>query len=320
MGAAAALVAGCGGSQPPVGAPGAMPQSRAIATHANRSRSWMLPEAKSSSLLYVSTSDAGTVAVFSYPKGKPVGTLTGFQLPYGLCSDKEGNVFVVDFKAQQILEYAHGGTAPIATLEDMGNYPNGCAVDPVSGNLAVAGGAEFYANGNVAIYENAQGSPTVYVDTFADFYYCTYDGSGNVFASGTDGQQFWLSELKKGAQALQDITARGINPIAAIQWDGTYLAVESPSGSPDGPATIYQIQVSGSQATILNTIKLYTKQNTNPKRGAQFWIHAGRIANPKSVHKGIGIWKYPSGGEATRSIGFDANGPMTGLTISVAPH
>jgi hypothetical protein len=30
------LLAGCGGSQPPVGAPGAMPQSRAIATHAER--------------------------------------------------------------------------------------------------------------------------------------------------------------------------------------------------------------------------------------------------------------------------------------------
>jgi hypothetical protein len=34
---AAALFAGCGGSRSPIGAPGAMPQSNAIATHAKRS-------------------------------------------------------------------------------------------------------------------------------------------------------------------------------------------------------------------------------------------------------------------------------------------
>jgi hypothetical protein len=32
----AALLAGCGGSQPPIGTPGAMPQSRAIAQHVGR--------------------------------------------------------------------------------------------------------------------------------------------------------------------------------------------------------------------------------------------------------------------------------------------
>jgi hypothetical protein len=33
---AAALLARCGGSQPPIGAPGAMPQTSAIAVHAER--------------------------------------------------------------------------------------------------------------------------------------------------------------------------------------------------------------------------------------------------------------------------------------------
>ena len=41
-----AMLAGCGGSQPPIGAPGVMPQSRAIAMHAAGGGSWMLPEAK----------------------------------------------------------------------------------------------------------------------------------------------------------------------------------------------------------------------------------------------------------------------------------
>ena len=42
---AAALLAACGGSQPPIGAPGAIPQSPAIAQHATRGKSWMLPGA-----------------------------------------------------------------------------------------------------------------------------------------------------------------------------------------------------------------------------------------------------------------------------------
>jgi hypothetical protein len=41
--AAAAMLAGCGGSQPPIGAPGAMAQTSAIATHAERGKSWMVP-------------------------------------------------------------------------------------------------------------------------------------------------------------------------------------------------------------------------------------------------------------------------------------
>jgi hypothetical protein len=49
--AAAVMLAGRGGSQPPIGAPGAMPQAAAIASHADRGKSWMLPEAKSDNLL-----------------------------------------------------------------------------------------------------------------------------------------------------------------------------------------------------------------------------------------------------------------------------
>jgi len=43
---AAIAFAACGASQPPIGAPGATPQSRAIAQHTARGNSWMLPEAK----------------------------------------------------------------------------------------------------------------------------------------------------------------------------------------------------------------------------------------------------------------------------------
>ena len=67
-------------------------------------------------LLYVSDIGAEDVDVFSYPGGKQVGKLTGFSEPAGLCTDRKGDVFVVDSGSDRILEYAHGGTSPIATL------------------------------------------------------------------------------------------------------------------------------------------------------------------------------------------------------------
>ena len=92
--AAAAMLIGCGVSQPPVGAPGAMRQSTAVATHAAPDTSWMLPEAKSEDLVYVSSLD--NVYVLSYPELKEVGHLTDAG-GFGLCSDTNGNVFAPSY-------------------------------------------------------------------------------------------------------------------------------------------------------------------------------------------------------------------------------
>jgi hypothetical protein len=51
---AIAMLAGCRGAQLPIGAPGAIPETSALATHAAHGRSWMLPEAKVMNSLYVS--------------------------------------------------------------------------------------------------------------------------------------------------------------------------------------------------------------------------------------------------------------------------
>lgn len=51
--------------------------------------------------------------------------------PMGLCSDVSGKVWIVsDSASPVIIEYAHGGTTPIATLSDPDGQPEGCAVDP----------------------------------------------------------------------------------------------------------------------------------------------------------------------------------------------
>ncbi len=90
IGAASALLAGCGGSQPPIGAPGAMPQSRATTTQARHGKSWMLPEAKRENLIYTVSNPR---AVLSYDTGKLVGTIVSSYDYEGVCADESGNVF-----------------------------------------------------------------------------------------------------------------------------------------------------------------------------------------------------------------------------------
>jgi hypothetical protein len=83
----------------------------------------MLAEAKSDDLLYIS--DVDTVTVYSYPKGKHVGTLKGFYRPLGECVDNAGNVFIADGR-DSILEYAHGGKKLIQTLTLSGYGAQSC--------------------------------------------------------------------------------------------------------------------------------------------------------------------------------------------------
>lgn len=89
---AVAMLTGCGGSQPPIGVPGAMPQSSAITSHADINGSWVLPEAATSDLLYIGGNAASYLAMYTYPKGKLVGVIKNpdFAFLAGECIDAEG--------------------------------------------------------------------------------------------------------------------------------------------------------------------------------------------------------------------------------------
>ena len=84
------LLAGCGGSsQSQATIPLASSSVRQTGQH---DKSWMLPEAKSKDLLYVARNSPGEISVYTYPKGKPVGAITGISGGQsGICSDIMGN-------------------------------------------------------------------------------------------------------------------------------------------------------------------------------------------------------------------------------------
>src|SRR5580693_2931535 len=97
---AALLLAGCGGAGTPTIGNGLPTITGNGAQNAAHGKSWMLPEATSQDLLYVSVSTTNytdsEVQVYSYSSNQLVGTLTGFKYATSLCSDTIGDVFVID--------------------------------------------------------------------------------------------------------------------------------------------------------------------------------------------------------------------------------
>jgi len=296
---AAAMLAGCG-------ATGAMPQTSVLTAHAERGKSWMLPDAKSSDLLYVSSYQK-FVNVYTYPKGKLVGTLTGFGILDGECTDKLGDVWIVDNQYARLYEYARGGTTPIATLDLPYGDPFSCAVDAKSGDLAVGTGSE-----QVLIYHHAQGTPIGYRDyPIEGFFYVAYDRAGNLYVSAlTTDYKFQFAELPKGAKAFADITLdQSMTLPAGLAVTGPDVAVGDLN-----TGTIFHFRISGSSGTEVGTTPLVGAEYAL----FQFAVNRGRvIADVNDASSGAAeSFHYPLGGSAIRSITVQQ---PVGVAISLAP-
>jgi hypothetical protein len=281
------MLAGCSaGSQSP-----AIPSQ---AVQQTRARPWMLPEAKRSGLLYVAE-ETGSVDVFSYPKGTLEGTLTGISEPQGECVDKNGDVFVTTFAAQEILEYAHGGTSPIATLQNPGEYMEGCSVDLKSGTLAAINfePTSGSGNGGVSLYANASGSPTVLSDpNLLLGYQLGYDDKGNLFLDGVDAsRQFEFAELPKGSSSFKQISVKvSIATPGGVQWDGKYVAVGDATGG-----TVYRIN--GAHGQVKGTVTLSDSDGI-----FQFFIDGKTFIGPNVYSSTAMFWSYPAGGSPTKTL------------------
>ncbi|HEV3194808.1 MAG TPA: hypothetical protein VGZ06_01620 [Candidatus Cybelea sp.] len=275
--------------------------------------SQMAPNARSNDLLYVSDAESNDVTVYAYPKGTLVGTLRGFSEPQGECSDKHGNVWIVNTETGNLIEYAHGGTTPIAIVSDTGYDPAGCAIDPTTGNLAVANIASTTQGnqGNVAIFAVGQGSPIYYTPAnIARDYFCGYDANGNLYVDGQSGPNsgFGFAELRHGSAVFTSITLdRNIAFPGAVQWDGRHVAIGDQSTS-----VIYEVKVSGSNGKVVQTTTLGDASDV-----IQFWKQGLRVVAADSGLAFVGFWKYPAGGSPTKKITDEVFKPV-GATVSLA--
>jgi hypothetical protein len=260
----------------------------------DRRGSWMSPAAKSANLLYVSDSSTSDVYAYSLPQGQLMGTLTGFNEPVGLCVDRSNDVFVANYAASNIVEYAHGGTSPINTLTDPSGYPWGCSVDPTTGNLAVTNILGFGSgSSNILVYPGASGNPAQYADpSTAEFRFCGYDNQGNLFASGLEGSIYRLEELAIGSSSLTQLTLdQNVGFPGGVQWDGRFLAVGDDSNH------VYRFIVNGGHAYEVGLTLL------NGNLGvSQFWIQGKRVIAPDYFEGTVLGYRYPAGGSPVWGI------------------
>ncbi len=297
MSVVTAMLAACGGSQPPIGAPGPAHADRidAPAGHGQASKA---VGAYARSLLYVARG-ATQVEVYTYPRGKPLGSLGwgGY-----LCSDRFGNIIVAGAEGiSYVWVFPHGGSQPSTTLYNPDD-PGGCSVDGSSEDIAVASAD----SGSVVIfpYNPKRGWRLAhnYNDTnMGAGHYCTYDPQGNLFLDGysTSGS-FILAELPKGSSTFTTIALdHVVHSPGSMQWDGKDLVIEDAGKTSSSAAVIYRFAINGSSGHKVSATSL-----TDSEADAQFLINGRTVIGPVSYDsmKGVGFWRFPRGGAPVRTI------------------
>ncbi|MBV8066675.1 MAG: hypothetical protein JO113_01775 [Candidatus Eremiobacteraeota bacterium] len=292
-------LAGCGGS--PAGNPVVAPAAAL--------------KAAGGELLYAAS--LSTIFIFAYPRKKYLEEITLPQSGGGqLCSDSTGDVFApVGNSPPEIVEYAHGGSSPIAVLKSPArSSPYACAVDPTTGNLAVTNDNPTGKIASVEIYQNASGTPTRYRDRgFRWFLFCAYDDHGNLFATGFPNlsHAYDLAMLPSGGSEFRNITLNnraGSPGSFGLQWDGSYITLGRFSGS-----EIVRVNVHGKHARIVGVTRLAF----SPREPvvSQYWFAGDVVIRP--IHKNfshLGFWNYPQGGAPIKLIhhSFGAYGALGG--------
>ena len=150
---------------------------------------------------------------------------------------------------------------------------------------------------------------------FDQFYFCGYDGNGNLFVDGLTGSggsgDFGLAELAKGKSVLTNlIVSQYISWPGGVQWDGKYIAI----GDQNNPV-LYQLAISGEYANVAGE----THMGSGARSVKQFWIQGQTLIAPNTIpgHGGNGskalFYDYPAGGKATKEIAkhvIDAQGAV----------
>ncbi|MGA8474393.1 MAG: hypothetical protein WB681_04940 [Candidatus Cybelea sp.] len=301
---AVAILAGCGGSQPPIGAPGATLQTPAITTRAAHGGSWRLPGAKSRDLLYVVTG-GGAVDILSYPGSKLLGTLRSAKDSYApvTANPTNGDILIAG-RGAVIDEYAHGGQEPIAeiypppSIQGIVDY----AFDLTTESIAVSLQKSF-DKGFVGIYASPSSNPTLYsVPNMEYLGFLGYDNQGNLFIEGKESANGpdVFAELPKGGSAFNDVTLnQTLTNMGTVQWDGSYITLASGN-------TINEIQISGSNGTIVGETTLDGEWVRYPV----FWIQGDAVLGDHVTrtnrYNGQGIWHYPQGGRSYKVIKYSS--------------
>jgi hypothetical protein len=270
---AASLLSACGGdaAAPPVSdvAPASFPD--------NQTTSWMAAgAAQQQSLLYVTNFTGNNVGVYSYDAGKTLTLVGSLQVPEpsGVCSDKKGHVFIASQHGHAVHEFDRGGTKPIFVIKlAQAGIPAGCAVDPSSGELAVAinkPNAKFIGHfAAVLVFASGsdRGQEYDYSGGFYSVSFPAYDNKGNLFVDGSVCRIYYycytipdtppgLFELSRHANGFTQLKLKGVafNEPTGLAWIKPTLLVAENSQSNNGKVVGYKMLIGGGSATLVQTL------------------------------------------------------------------
>lgn len=283
-------------------------------------------QARSLPLLYISDWKTNDVYIYDYTTGRGVGRLTGFKSPYGQCVNRDGHVWIADLHNFRVVEYAHGEHEPLRSLATTG-FPIGCAIDPTTGDLAVANFSAPRSSGSIEVWMRARGKPKTFHP--AKLYYLwppAYDDAGNLFVEGKDKNgPYGLSEIPKGGAALRAIALHGatIHYAAGVVWDGKHLGITDQNANDANKTVIYRAAVKGVTATVVGRAHLTDDCDRDyADVAAPFAVRDASggtevVIGPNLWCPGrFGFWSYPSGGLPDRTL---PNSPEEPFGESVSP-
>ncbi|HEY2473229.1 MAG TPA: hypothetical protein VGI19_00365 [Candidatus Cybelea sp.] len=346
----AAFLGGCGTSQPPTSAPGAnnmlrsnepssilrdvtltMPHYVPASIVADRRASWMMPEAKkSSALIYAGVWATNDVYVLDYSTGKKVGTLTGFSEPYGQCVDAKGDVYIANFGAGNVVEYARGAMKVLNTYST-GGEPIGCSVN-AKGDVAVTS----FSPGEIVVF--AGGNPsksTTYTGSCSYQWGMGYDDKGNLVGVGEESTgNIVACALLSGSKSMTTLVGCCIGPITidypgVTMWDGKHIGLGDQEAGGTFLLGVWPSTLSGTTLSSSGEVRLTECFSQYSSDGNLFILgkkntpvnkkEAKVVAGPGLSCSGSGVtlWHYP-GGTAFRNIKV-SEGTVYGVSVSLSP-
>jgi hypothetical protein len=257
------------------------------------------------------------------------------------CTDGKGDVYVTvpDFTTSQpdyILEYSHDGTL-LNSYTDTNGVPNGCAVNPVNGDLAVANsitycGYSCYSGGSIDIYSSASSPPQILFDPDEyDYFFVGYNPSGDLWEDGSNvNGAFVLASCGEQSCKTIDVSGGTIHNPGVVQWDQrrkTWVVFDEKCDQTSSSYNAFgacSYPVSGSG--VLGSRTTYdnyegTKVCEMPQSvitpdgkhvvGGDFELFCAAGANTT-----VSVWSYPAGGKPIKSYVESYASSPSGTAIS----
>lgn len=286
---ALALLAGCGGLPSPIGAPGAMPQSVALATHAERGGSRAAAQYKASgSLLYVASyaENLQPLAIYKAKEDdpEPIATISkDIENSSGICIDGDGILYVSnDASPGWVSEYALGHTKPLRVITKGINTPAFCAID-ASGNLWVTNlglrdVAEYLKGSSkphATVTEGLTNPDGIAFDTIGNMYV------GNLVPDGKSGDESNVQVFAPGSKSPSRTITDGVTwpvGLAVDAHDTLYVT----NGSESGNIEEYRSQQSTPFQTITNGL-VYPADVVVNKKGWLYILIDGQYLDQQAI-------------------------------------